>query len=190
MARQVKQHNSTSDRLGRAATQFRREAKRCLKGKAYLAAVVMEVSALEASLQAMCTVYPDEVKKTTVYQRKKFRRKRDKALEFTLSQLINIAREVGWFPPKLFTWAGKRADVAGFTHEIREVRNFVHPGRWAKERDSTMKFSKGTYNVVLEVCDTASSWLLHRIEQSFIKGMEREKRLKNARQRRERRPRK
>ncbi len=122
----------------------------------------------------MCTIYRDDVKKTTVYQKKKFRRKRDRALEFTLYQLINIARELGWFPPKLITWASKRTDLAGFTHEIRKARNFVHPGRWAKERYDPMKFSIGTYDVVLEVCEVANSWLV-------LKRMEREKRLKKGR---------
>ena len=49
------------------------------------------VSALEAALQAMCFIYPEDVKRTTVYRRKRFRRKRYRALEFTLFELINIA---------------------------------------------------------------------------------------------------
>jgi hypothetical protein len=176
LVKRTHKFNGTSDRLVRAGANFRREAKRCLNGKAYIAAVVMEVSALEANLQAMCAIYPNEVKKTIVYQKKKFRRKRDRALEFTLYQLINIARELGWLPKKRVTWAGKRADIAGFTHEIREVRNFVHPARWAKERDGAMKFSKGVYGVVQEVCEVANSWLLHRVHQSLIERMEREER--------------
>ena len=146
-----------------------------MKGKAYLAAVVMEVAALEAALQSMCGIYLTDVKKTAVYRAKKFRRKRDRALEFTLKQLIDVAAELGWLPPKRTTWAGKRSDLAGFTHEVREFRNFVHPGRFAKER-TTMKFSKGTYDVVYEICDVANSWLLRRIEQGLLKAMEREER--------------
>jgi hypothetical protein len=97
-----------SDRLGQVATFYHREAQKCLRGRAYLAASVMHVSAFEAGLQAMCLLYPEHVKKTVVYQRKKFRGKRNKALEFNLYQLINIAEELSWFPPKRFTWAEKR----------------------------------------------------------------------------------
>jgi hypothetical protein len=52
----------------------------------------MQGAALEAVLQAMCFLYPEDVKKTIVYQKKKkggFRRKRNKALEFKYVELIN-----------------------------------------------------------------------------------------------------
>lgn len=148
-----------------------------MKGKAYLAAVVMQVAALEAALQSMCAVYLDDVKKTTVYQAKRFRRKRNRALEFTLKQLIDIAAELGWFPPKRMTWAGRRTNLAGFAHEVREFRNFVHPGRLAKDR-TPPKFSKGMYEVVYEICEVANSWLIHRVEQGLLKVMQREERKK------------
>jgi len=137
----------------------------------------MQVAALEATLQSMCAIYTDDVKKTMVYRAKKFRRKRNRALEFTMKQLIDIAAELGWFPPKRFTWAGKRSDVAGFTHEIRDFRNYVHPGRLARDR-TPPGFSKGAYEVVYEVCDVANSWLLHRVEQGLLRAMEREKKRK------------
>ncbi|PYU48754.1 MAG: hypothetical protein DMG53_06365 [Acidobacteria bacterium] len=54
------------------------------RGKAYLAATVMQVAALEAGLQGMCFIYPEEVKKSSVYAKKRFRGKRNKALEFSL----------------------------------------------------------------------------------------------------------
>jgi len=136
----------------------------------------MQVSALEAALQAMCFIYPNDVKKTAVYRNKKFRGTRNKALEFSLKQLIDIAAELSWFPSKQITWAGKRATLAGFSHEIREVRNLVHPGKSARERSPMMKFTKGIYEVVYEVFDVATSWLRHRVEQGLLKAMEREER--------------
>ena len=100
---------------------------------------------------------PEEVKKTTVYARKRFRGKRNKVLEFTLNQLINIADELAWFPVKRITWAGKRTTLAGFSHEIRKVRNCVHPGVWSRDRADPLKFSQGVYGVVYEVIDVANS---------------------------------
>jgi hypothetical protein len=128
----------------------------------------------------MCLLYPEEVKKTSVYAKKRFRGKRNRALEFSLSQLIDIAEELRWFPPKRITWAGKRTTVGGFSHEIRKVRNFVHPGGWARERSNPLKFTKGVYGVVYEVIDVANSWLLHRLEKSFLRAMAREKKAAKA----------
>jgi hypothetical protein len=155
---------------------YHREARKCTRGKAYLAATVMHVAAFEAGLQTMCFLYPEEVRKTVVYTNKRFRGKRFKPLELSLYQLINIAEELGWFPPKRFTWAGKRATVGGFSHEIRKVRNFLHPGEWARERSDPLKFTKGVYGVVDEVIDVANSWLLHRVEKTLLRAMAREKR--------------
>ncbi len=162
-----------SDRLIKLALVYRREAHKCARGRTYLAASVLEVAAFEALLQAMCFLYPEQVKKTTVYRRKRFRGKRNKALEFSLYELINIADELSWFPTKRVSWAGKRTTLAGFSHEIRKVRNYVHPGVWARERSGEMKFTKGLYDGVYEVIDVAASWLIHRVHQSIRERMER-----------------
>ncbi len=161
-----------SDRLGKLAGFYDLEARRCVRARAYLAACVMQGAALEAALQAMCFLYPERVKKTTVYQKKRFRRKRNKALDFKYHELINIADELSWFPPKRITW-GKRTTLAGFAHELRKLRNYVHPGVWAPERPDTMKFTKGVYGVAYEIFDVASSWLLHRVHQSLRNHMKR-----------------
>jgi hypothetical protein len=54
-------------------------------------------------------LFPNEVKRTAIYQRKKFKRRRSKALDFTLYELIKIAEECAWFPSKYVVWGGKRA---------------------------------------------------------------------------------
>jgi hypothetical protein len=77
---------NTSDRLTGLMSSNRREALKCTRGKAYLAAIVMRAAALEAGLQAMCFLYPEEVKKH-------FRGRRNKSLEFSLYQLIDLAEE-------------------------------------------------------------------------------------------------
>jgi len=65
-----------SDRLGKLARFYDREARKYVKGRAYLAACVMQGAALEASLQSMCFLFPEHVKKTPTYQKKRFRKKR------------------------------------------------------------------------------------------------------------------
>jgi hypothetical protein len=162
-----------SDRLTRLAMFYDKEAGRCAKGSAYLAACVMQTSALEAMLQGMCFLFPRDVKRSTAFQRKKFRRKRSKALDFTLNELVKIADELAWFPPKKVTW-GKRNTLAGFVHELRNLRNYVHPGKWAPERPETLKFTKKVYGVALEIFDVTRSWLYHHITEDLRARLENE----------------
>src|SRR5437879_5686678 len=75
----------TSDRLIEVTSFYVAEARRCSKSRAYLAASIMQSAALEAVLQAMCCLYPEDVKTTIVYQHKRFRGRRNKALEFSLN---------------------------------------------------------------------------------------------------------
>src|SRR5208282_3053843 len=102
-----------SDRLIQIATFYNAEARRCRKSRGYLAASIMQASALEAALQAMCFMYPREVRRTATFQRKRFKRPRYRALDLSLNDLINIADELAWFPAKKVTW-GKRTTLAGF----------------------------------------------------------------------------
>ena len=88
-------------------------------------------------------------------------------------ELINIADEVSWFPPKRITW-GKRTTLAGFAHELRKLRNYVHLRVWAPEQPETMRFTKRVYGVAYEIFDVANSWLLHRMQESLRKCMRRE----------------
>lgn len=164
-----------SDRLTQLAVFYHKEARRCLRGRAYLAACVMQGAALEGALQTMCSLYPDEIRKTAVFQSKKFRRKRNKALDFTYYELISIADQLSWFPPKRFSVWGKRTNVAGWVHELRKLRNYVHPGKWASEKPESMKFTKGLYGAVYEIFDVANSWLIHKVMDSLERKMDRER---------------
>ena len=71
---------SITDRLIEVVTFYNNEARRCVKAKSYLAASIMQVAALEGALQAMCFLYPEEMKRTTIYKHKRFRRSRYRAL--------------------------------------------------------------------------------------------------------------
>lgn len=168
-----------SDRLTSLAVFYHKEAQRCLRGRAYLAACVMQGAALEGVLQCLCFLYPEEIKKTVVFQKKRFRRKRNKALDFKYYELIRIADELGWFPPRRFLVWGKRTNVAGWAHELRKLRNYVHPGVWALEKPESTKFTKGVYGAVYEIFDVANSWLINRVMESLERHMAREKRKKS-----------
>jgi hypothetical protein len=165
-----------SERLGEAAKFYHREARKCLRGRSYLGACVMQAAALEAILQAMCFLFPREIQKTEVYRKKLkrgFRRKRNKALDFKYVELINIAAELSWFPSKRVTVWGRRTTLAGFVHELRDLRNYVHPGVMTSEQ-TPLKFTKEVFGVVFEIFEVANSWLLHRIHEGLSEELARE----------------
>jgi hypothetical protein len=159
---------SISDRLIEIAGLYNREAAKCRRARAYLPACIMQVSVLETALMAMCFLYPTQLRRTAVYKDKRFRRKRSKALDFTLFELIRIADELGWFPPKVISW-GKQTTLAGFAHEIRKLRNFVHPSVWGAERSGTTRFNKATFEAVYEIYEVANSWIVHHVESNLAK---------------------
>jgi len=61
---------SICERLIAVVNFYHREARKCVRGRAYLAACVMQGAALEGGLHVICSLYPKKVKKTSVYQRK------------------------------------------------------------------------------------------------------------------------
>jgi hypothetical protein len=68
-----------------------------------------------------------------------------------------------------------RTNVAGFVHELRGLRNYVHPGVWSREQ-KPLRFTKGVFNVVFEIFEVANDWLLHHVHKSMLKKIERAKR--------------
>jgi hypothetical protein len=70
--------------------------------------------------------------------------------------------------------------TAFLCHEIRKVRNNVHPGVWSRDRSDPLRFTKGVYGVVDEVLDVANSWLLHRVEKNLLKALKKEDKKKAA----------
>ena len=76
-------------------------------------------------------------------------------------------------PQKRITW-GKRITLAGFAHELRKLRNYVHPGVWAPEKPTSMRFTKRVYGVAYEIFDVANSWLEHRVHGSLRRRMRQE----------------
>ena len=109
-------------------------------------------AALEAMLHAMCCLYSEAVRRTQVYQRRNFKpKKRFRSLEFSLYELIKIAKELSWFPPKRILWAGKRGDLALFVQGMREIRNHLHPAKWARQRSVPITYKKANFAFVEEI---------------------------------------
>lgn len=92
------------------------EAQRCVSSGAYLAAVVMMGSILEGVL-----LYRAERDRGTACRTKSAPKDRNGQVrplqDWSLSQLIAVAYEVGWL----------QGDVKRFSDALRESRNLVHP---------------------------------------------------------------
>lgn len=165
-----------SDRLTKLAAFYDQEALRCAKARAYFAAAVLQAAALEAMLHSMCSLFPEQVKKTTVYKGWKFKTKRNRFLEFKFAHLIKIARELKWFPPKKTTWAGTRGDLAHFADGMREIRNHVHADKWARQVSVPIVYRKNNWEMVKEIFEVAHNWLGHHLNENLLRSIERSER--------------
>ncbi len=117
------------------------EAQRCLAAEAYLAAAIMCGSVLETTLLGMADRDPKR------FGRSKFSPKKDgKVKQFSkwnLANFIDVARDVGLL----------KADAQGFSHELRDFRNYIHPAKQVASgfapRRQTAKLCFGALAVAL-----------------------------------------
>ena len=93
------------------------EAQLCAQSGAYLSAVVMMGSILEALLLSIVTKYPETANRARSAPRDSRTGKPKPFGEWELNSLINVAHEWGWL----------QGDVKRFSHALRESRNLVHP---------------------------------------------------------------
>lgn len=97
------------------------EAQKCQLAKAYLAAVIVMGSILEALLLARASKDPARAYKAKAAPRSKDGSSRP-IHEWTLHNLIEVAVELGWL----------KTDRGKFSHALRESRNVVHPYEQAR----------------------------------------------------------
>jgi hypothetical protein len=122
------------------------EAQRCQHAKAYLAAVIMMGSILEALLLARCSKCVGDA-----YQARCAPKDRNgKAIaipNWTLSNLIDVSVERGWL----------KQDRGSFSHALRQSRNIVHPYEHARTQSD---FDEGTCKVCWQVLNASVEDLL------------------------------
>jgi len=114
-----------------------------------------------------------QVRSTAVYKQKKFKSKRNRFLEFNLFQLISIAAELKWIPSKEIKVNGRKKTLQMLLHSVRNTRNMIHPGVWAKEGGPSRIYKSG-YAEVFDIFDLTREWLLQRIDLSIRQQMHRE----------------
>jgi hypothetical protein len=93
------------------------EAQKCLKAEAYLAATIVMGSILEGMLLAILQKFPQDANKCKVAPHDPRTGKVKYFAEWSLSDMINVAHELGWLD----------LDIKKFSHALREFRNLIHP---------------------------------------------------------------
>lgn len=95
------------------------EAQKCLSAEAYLSAVIMCGSVLEAVLLGAAEQDPES------FHRSKSSPKRDGKPrpfpQWSLANFIDVARDIGLL----------KADAQTFSHGLRDFRNYIHPAKQA-----------------------------------------------------------
>ena len=116
----------------RLALQYRREAEKCQNAKAFLAGCIMMGAAFEAMLLSFANCYPAEALTSSAAPRRKGKIK--PLTEWSLADLLAVAKERTWLPSVLSTsqdWDGAKAQIGDYGEVVREIRNLVHPARYA-----------------------------------------------------------
>lgn len=92
-----------------------KEAQMCLEAKAYLAVIFHCGSVLEAVLLGAALDRPEKFNRSQASPQKDGKVKPFQ--DWSLSELINVAHDVGLL----------KLDVQKFSHGLRDFRNFIHP---------------------------------------------------------------
>jgi hypothetical protein len=103
--------------LGQILRDRWHQTQKCLDAEAFLAATILMGSMLEGMLLAILQKFPKEANFSNVAPQDLKTGKVKYFAEWSLSDMINVAHDVGWLD----------LDVKKFSHSLREFRNLIHP---------------------------------------------------------------
>jgi hypothetical protein len=113
--------------------QYEQEARQAASVTAYSAAVTSLGAGLEGLLLLRCLRSPIKAGRLSKALRKRIRpRSSDDPTTWTFETLIEVCMSAGWLPAIETSIA--RYDTAGLAHVLRFARNYVHPGKRARQR--------------------------------------------------------
>ncbi|EEJ5118200.1 hypothetical protein CG651_001764 [Salmonella enterica] len=93
------------------------EVQKCVDAGAHLSAIIIMGSMLEGLLLGVCQRNPAVVNRCPSAPKHKDNGKVKHFAEWKLSELIDVAHQVGWLD----------MDVRKFSHSLRDFRNLIHP---------------------------------------------------------------
>jgi hypothetical protein len=162
----------------RLARLYQREAERCQESKAYLAGCVMIGAAFEASLLAFANCYLEEVLESTATPRRKTEIK--PLVDWSLAELLAVAKERNWLPSALSLddeWNEAKAKIGDYGEVIRQIRNLVHPARFALDWPRK-RITKKYLETAFEILDVANEYLFPKLNKSLWEAIEEEEKRK------------
>jgi hypothetical protein len=146
---------------------YLKEAKRCEDAKAHLAGCVMVGSAVECLLILFTNIFFEEAIASG-----KAPKNRDgkikHLLEWTLADLLGVAKAANWFPE---TIKGEKAAIRDSASTLKQIRNLVHPARYLKDHHGkrvTRKFLDFSFETALD----ARNWLLDKNNADLLKRLQ------------------
>jgi hypothetical protein len=150
------------DKLGELLNGYIAEMEKCGRAGAYFAGCVMAASALEAVLLAKVNLefLNDEKRKLSKFKRKK------SLVRLTLGELIETAREVGWFPfapDEEIERNLRKAKIGNLMEVVREIRNMLHPGKWLKDYPDIKHINKEHFEASYSILKGAIDHLYNQL---------------------------
>ena len=144
------------------------ESERCANAGAHLASCIMLAATIEGQLVICVSSFPEEAERalTRLQESNQINRglKLGSVLEWDLGQLLKVAIEAQWLPPKVKRFPFPVADTAEVlcADHIRELRNLVHPDRLVRERNG-QTITKEELDLLHDTCVAVSLHLAQKL---------------------------
>jgi hypothetical protein len=164
----IKLSDECFDEILKISQIYYREAQKCNKTKAFLAGCIMIGAALEAILLAFANCYVDEgVKAANVPKEKNGKVK--PLIKWSLNNLLKVADECKWLPRGLLDdqyWDQAKAQIGDYCEVTRQIRNFVHPAKYASDKPDK-RITKKYLKSLFEIINVTIDYLLKKIYESI-----------------------
>ena len=160
--------------LMRLCRLYRREARKCMDAKAYLAACILIGAALEADLLAMCDCFADEIPDRVIPKQKNGTPK--PLINWTFYQRLRAARSAGWLPAGLDledVWVHRKARIGDYAEVVRQIRNLVHASCYITDFPKQRVTNK-RMTICYETLEIASDHLQAKVHADLRAKMEAE----------------
>lgn len=155
--------------LNRYISKLWQEIHRCEQSKAYLAGSIMAGALLEALLLAMVDMYPEEAEQAcqNLKQKGKMKGVHTAPSRWSLTDLLYISFEAGWIPFKDTANPSDGELGDWLLNFVREIRNWVHPGKKIREY-TKMRVTKERFKVVVDLVEKTKDVILCRVSQDLV----------------------
>lgn len=156
-----------------------REIERCEEARAYLAGCIIAAAFLEALLLSVTDLFPEETEKAIKSLCKKKMLHKKEIVKYGLKELLLISFEAGWIPYK-GTEEPEKGELGDWLlNYVRELRNWIHPGKKIREY-TKMRITEKRFLAVVEIIEATRDLLLKKVFNSIEAKLKAQKILENS----------